>query len=101
MADNRKNDLFHKDEFGELITSKENIIDYIECTHFVQINDKENREILQTYGLDKNGSWHNGYFCNYAPGFLSRWQLSDWEIEEASDGQLLEHIKLTKEIYDH
>ena len=56
MADNQKNDLFHRDEFGEQITPKENIIDYIEFTHFVQINDKENREILQSYGLDKNGS---------------------------------------------
>ena len=70
MADNQKNDLFHRDEFGEQITPKENIIDYIECTHFVQINDKENREILQSYGLDKNGSWHNGYFLRIIKDFV-------------------------------
>jgi len=92
MTDIRNNNLFSEDEFGEQITPKENIIDYIELFHNVQINENENKEIMQGYGLDKNGFWHNGYFSNYASCFLSRWQLTASEIKEASEGQLLEHI---------
>ena len=83
--------LFSEDEYGEMTTAKENIVDYVELTHYVQINDNENREIMQCYGLDKNGAWPNGYYSPYSNVFLSRWQLDDSGINEASEGQLLEH----------
>ena len=91
-GNNEKNDLFKKDEFGEMIAPLENIVDYVELVHLVEINDEETREILQCYALDKNGFWHNGYKNNYSPGFLSRWELSDWQIKEASEGKLQEYI---------
>ena len=93
-GNNEKNDLFKKDEYGEMIAPMENIIDYVELTHFIEQTKGEQKEILQCYALDKNGCWHNGYRSNpyNNPFFLSRWELSDWEIKEASEGQLQEYI---------
>jgi len=72
-----------------------NLFNYVsgfgECTPLCNIKKFVGLENGETYGLDRNKVWHNGYAILTDEGkkfFLSRWELTDDDFSELSMEQV-------------
>ena len=62
-----------------------------ECTPLCNIKKFVGLENGETYGLDRNKKWHNGYVILSESNnklFLSRWELTDDDFSELSMEQV-------------
>ena len=68
-----------------------NVEGFGDCTPLSNIKRFVGLENGQTYGLDTNKNWHNGYAILTDEGkkfFLSRWELTDNDFSELSFEQV-------------